>query len=901
MPRLTRLPLISRSAVLAEVDDEIRAHLEERIQQLVAGGMSADEARRVALERFGDIETTRRAMRGSARRHASRLRRRDRLSGLLQDARHTLRQLRRTPGLTSMVIVILGLGIGATAVMFGVVDRLLLRPPAHVSDPGRLGRLYTSHIDEDNPAIDQDEISYLRYTQLRDGARDVADVAAMGSSAVIVGRGTTSRRVPARFVSANFWPVLGVHPALGRFFGADEDRPPDGANVVVLGHAYWRTAFGGDSGVIGSQLDIATRRFTIIGVAPADFQGVTPARVDVWLPVTAIRARDYRMPADWYARNNLWWLELVARLRPDATPLQAEALLSSTFARVNLGGAVDDSTVRARARVAWGPLLAERGPRREESTRVAGWLAAIAGIVLLLACSNVANILLARAVGRRREIAVRIALGVSRSRLFSQLLIEGMMLATAGALIGLAIAFGGGRALWAFLLPTLAPTEQTFDTRVLGFSIVTAILVGVLASLAPALWAARQDIATLLKAGTREASSRRPGLRTILLASQCALSTTLLLGAGFFIRSLQNARSTPLGYDARSLLVVTAEHRDPTPSSGGLAPLYRQFAEQLRAMPGIVNAATTTQIPFWLSGATEIAVPGRDSAFMERLHPIRMNAVGSGYFETMGTRIIRGRALAAGDGPHSQLVVVVSDSMAKALWGREDPIGKCIRIGGRAEPCSIVIGVAENIHQYEVRAEPLLQYWFPESQNQDGRSGANGVMVRTAGDARTLLPSVRRLLQSTAPTSTHISVSSLGDAVDRIVRPWRMGALVLSAFGALGLIIGGMGLYSALAYTVSQRKSELGIRLALGATPPSVMLRVIFDGMRVVLAGIGIGLGAAFIGGRAINGVLLGVTTTDSLVVPLTIGTLLAAALAASAVPAWRASRVDPAESLRAE
>jgi predicted permease len=900
VPRFFRLPLTSRPAVSADVDEEIRVHLEARVSHLVASGLSPDEARRVALQRFGDVETTRRAMRGSAQRYASRLRRRDRLSGIAQDARHTVRQLRRSPGLTAVIVITLGLGIGATAMMFGLVDRLLFRPPAHVRNPESLGRLYTSHLDGENQAIDQDEISYLRYTQLRDGVRPFADVAAMGGTSVNVGRGTAARRVAARFVSGNFWTVLGVTPSFGRFFGPDEDRPPDGSDVVVLGNAYWRTRLGGDSAVVGQQLDIGTRRFTVVGIAPPDFQGVTPARVDVWLPVTTLRARDRNQPADWYAKNNFWWLELVARLRPAATPAQAEAALTATFTRVNLRGNANDATVRKRARVAWGPLLAERGPRREASTPVAAWLAVIAGLVLLLACSNVANLLLARAIRRRREIAVRVALGLSRPRLLAQLLVEGVILATAGSAVGVAIAFAGGRTVGVLLIPSLAPAEQVFNGRVLAFAMAAAVVVGLLASMAPALWAMRQDISTLVKTGSGKGSSRRPGLRTILLAGQCALSTTLLLGAGLFIRSLQNARSIPLGYDAPALLVVTAEQRDPGPMPGGSLALYREFVQRLRGMPGVVNAATTNQIPFSTSSSTEILVPGRDSAFLARLEPIMMNPVGEGYFETMGTRIIRGRALEAQDGAQAQRVIVVSDSMAKALWAGENAIGKCVKVGGRDEPCSVVVGVAENVHQYDVRAEPAIQYWFPESQNQGGNSGARAVMIRTTGDARVMMPALRRTLQSMVPASIYVTVWAVPDAVDRIVRPWRIGAMLLTAFGVLGLIIAGMGLYSALAYSVSQRSAELGIRIALGATPLSVIIRVVLDGMRVVLVGIAAGIIIALAAGRSIDSILLGVTTIDPRVLPATIATLLAAALLASALPAWRASRVDPAEALRA-
>jgi putative ABC transport system permease protein len=901
MPRsFHRLPG-SRAAVSADVDEEIRSHIEQRFRQLVSDGMPPDEAYRVALQRFGDVDATRRAMRTSANRHVSRLRRRDWLGALATDARHTARQLRRAPGLAAVIILTLGLGIGATATMFGIVDRLLLRAPPHIREPERVGRLYTSHIDDASRPIDQDEVSYLRFTQLRDGARGLAEVAAMGTMPVIAGRGGTSRRISAGFVSGNFWTVLGVRPELGRVFGPDEDVPPDGSNVVVLGHAYWKIARGGDTAVIGKVIDLGARRFTVIGVAPPGFHGAGAARIDVWLPVTALRTRETRMAADWHAKNDLWWLALYARLAPEVTPERAEAALTATFARVHMGGQIADSLVRARARVVFGPLLEERGPRQTESTRIATWLAAIAGIVLLLACSNVANLLLVRAIRRRREIAVRLALGVSRARLVSQLLVEGLLLSGGGAVLGVAIATVGSRALWKFVLPGAPAVERVFDGRILGFAIVAAVLAGVLASLAPSLYALRQDVNAMMKSGPRDGSARRLGLRGALLAGQCALSMALLLGAGLFIRSVQHARATPLGFDAQTLIAITAERRDATPLPGGMSAVYRQLAERLRGMPGVMNAATTTQIPFSMSASTSMSVPGVDSAALEALGTIRMNPVGDDYFATMGTRILRGRALMKSDGAGAPRVMVVSDSFARALWPGADALGKCVKVGDGEQPCSIVVGVAENIHQYEVRPEPALQYWFPEAQDQGGNSGAFAVMVRVTGDVRTMIPTLRRALEPLTPRGTYLSVYAIGDVVERVTRPWRLGALVLTAFGVLGLVIAGMGLYSVLAYTVSQRSAELGLRMALGASPGSLLRRVMADGMRVTTVGIIVGLAAALVAGRSINAVLFGVTTVDPVVAPIAVGTLLVAALAASAVPAWRASRVDPAQSLRGD
>jgi predicted permease len=373
----------------------------------------------------------------------------------------------------------------------------------------------------------------------------------------------------------------------------------------------------------------------------------------------------------------------------------------------------------------------------------------------------------------------------------------------------------------------------------------------------------------------------------------------LLVGAGLFVKSLRNAQHVDLGYDADRILTVNVELRGAAAPEGGRAELYRRFAERLRAVPGVSHATTTMAIPFSMSGSTDLDVPGVDS--IGRFGQILLNGVGADYFETVGTRILRGRALGPEDRKGSPLVMVVSDSMARALWPRQEAVGKCVKVGGRDRPCSTVVGVAQNVAQDDVRGERYLQYWFPESQNQGDNGGAFAALARVSGDAEAMAVSIRAALQPSVPGNAYLDVRPLSLAVDRVVRPWRMGATMFGVFGVLGLAIAAMGLYSLLAYAVSQRAQELSVRIALGARAGDVLRLVMSQGLRVTLIGIAAGLAGALVASRWVRELLFGVQATDPVVLTSVVGTLLLAALIASLLPAWRAAAVDPSKALRVE
>jgi putative ABC transport system permease protein len=889
LPRLLR----GRNDIRSDVDDEIAAHLEETTRALIATGLDPDAARAEARRRFGDLATTRRHMTSSALRQHGRLRRRDRLDALAFDLRYSLRQLRRSPGFAASVIVTLGLGIGANAAMFGLLDRLLLRPPVQVREPDQVRRVYL-HIPEDAQETVVTEVSYRRLTELQREAADAIDLAGVVRVPFVAGEAEDAREIRGAIASPNFFPMLGVRPHLGRFMNHGDD----GAQEVVLGFEWWHNAHGSDSTMIGRTIRIGTERFTVVGVAPEGFTGVEISAVDAWLPSLAARAIWTHLGPQWQEEHSFSWLSLVGRLRFGVSPAKAAERIGAAYRRsLEMQGGPDAvGAERSGARLY--PVLLQRGPERNDDTRVAIWSGAVAFVVLLLACTNVANLLLARAVDRQGEVAVRLALGVSRSRLVRQLLMETAILAAAGAAAGLAFAQFTERALRASLLAGTDLADRGLDGRTIAFAVAMAVLACGLSGLGPSWFASRTDLRAMLSSAGR-GIRRSSRFRTALLVTQTALSTVLLIGAGLFVRSLMTAQSTRLGYDADRLLILNLRNRSTEPLPGGTNAVYRQLATRARAVPGVVGAATTMQVPFAISGNTYLAVPGIDS--VERLGQFRLNGVGDGYFETTGTRIIRGRALTDSDRRGTPLVMVVSDSMARTLWPGRDPIGQCVKVGGPTFPCSEVIGVAENVHQYEIRQESSLQYWFPESQEQGNNSGAFGVLVRVDGDPARLAATVRRALLPSLPGTVHLTVRPLGTSVERALRPWRLGATMFTAFGALGLVIATLGLFSALAYAVSQRRREFGVRVALGARSSGIVRMVVGQGLRLSAIGIAIGVAIAFAAGGRLAPLLLGVGPRDPFI---TLGVALAlgvTATVAGLIPAWRASRVDPADALRSD
>jgi predicted permease len=540
-------------------------------------------------------------------------------------------------------------------------------------------------------------------------------------------------------------------------------------------------------------------------------------------------------------------------------------------------------------------VLSERGPNESSFAKVATWVSGVALIVLLIACANVANLLLARALRRRREIAVRLALGVSRARLLSQLFTESVLLALLGGFAGVVVADWGGAVLRAQFLAKASEVSVMSDTRTLLFGGVAALCAGLLTGLAPAL-TQHADVAGELKAGAREGTFQRSRVRIALLVLQGALSVVLLVGAGLFVRSLRHVRVIPLGYDVDPVLLVDLNLRGMQLDSARNVALRRELLETAQAIPGVEHASRQLTVPFWFTWDLDLHVAGIDS--VGRLGEFYLNAVTPEYFATAGTRILRGRGIEAQDGEHAPRAMVVSQAMAKALWPGRDPIGQCVKVGADTAPCSYVVGIAENIRSQQLGDDPGLFYYLSTAQWHPEQGG---LFIRTRGDAARSAETIRRALQRVMPGAAYVTVTPLREILGEQTRSWQLGATMFLAFGALALALAAIGLYSVMAYTVSQRTQEMGVRATLGAQQRDLVRLVLNEGLRVGVVGIVIGVVIALAAGQWVGPLLFQESPHDPLVFGFVAVVLLGTTVLASFVPSRRAARVDPMVALRYE
>ena len=813
---------------------------------------------------------------------------------LLADLRYALRTLARSPGLTLAAVLTLGLGIGANTAMFGVVDRLFFRAPAHVVDPDRVVRIYVTTTMPPFGTNTMPIGAYPRYADFRDHARSFVSVAAYGSRGLSLGVGPTAEGVAVRMVTASFFSLLGARPDLGRFFSTDEDSLGHAAHVAVLSREFWTRRYGADRGVLGQRLRLGRSVYTIIGVAPRGFSGIDLEQPDLWLPLTAA-APEVNGPDALTNPSHFWLRGVVARLHPGVNGVQAAAeataIYRSRFVQVG------DST----GTVSLGSVHEALGPVAGNDVKLSVWLAVTCTIVLLIACANVANLLLARAVQRKREVAVRRALGASRWRLVRQLLSESAVVAALGGAAGLIVTLWLGPVLSSSLFPDSTVTPS-LDARVLIFNSVAVLATALLAGLAPAYHASAADLGSALKAGEREGVVQRSSVRTGLLVSQVGLTVVLLAGAGLFVSSLWRVKGLRLGFDADRLIVAAVDLRPLGYQRPAINALYEQMRDRVIALPGVSGASLAVSDPFRNLFAVELHVPGMDSLPGTPSGGPYIAAVTPDYFRTMGTSVRRGRGFGPGDIAGSQRVAAVNETMARLYWPDSDPIGKCLRIGAGAAPCTEVVGVVEDTRPGRVTEGGVVQYFIPLAQADSVvRWPVTALLVRTEGPPERLVGSVRREVQATSAELPYPTIDPMPELFAWQLRPWRLGAVLLTLFGLLGLALAAIGLYGVLSYVVSQRTQEMGIRIALGAGRREILELVMGQALRVTAWGVVLGVAGALGAGRAIASLLYGVTPHDPLVLSLVIVILGAVAAVASYLPARRATKVDPMVALRYE
>ena len=905
MKREIRIPGIRRvlriswsaSAVGRDVEDEIRFHLDARTEELIRLGVPEREARDRAYLEYGDVEQSRRELARLDRRRVGTEHREDLVMSFADDLRYAARSLARRPTLLLVTTITLSIGIAANAIMFGVVDQLLLRAPAHVAAADRLTRIYYRDVDGAEVSINP-VTTYPVLTALRANAPAFSDLAAYGfPGEYSLGRGREAQNVSVQLVSGNYFRLLGVRPVLGRGLTDDDDLVPDGQPVAIVSDGLWRRQFGGDSSAIGRTLLLQGKTFTVVGVAPRGFAGIDRQKVDVWLPISAFG--NEMLGPGWHNTTNNWWAQIIGRVRPNIVP--AVAAEQATAAYRGLIRQWKESFRDSTSAVVLSSIIGTRTPNGlSREGKVSLWLMGVSGIVLLIACANVANLLIARTVERRREIAVRMALGVSRARLVRMLLTEAALLALLGSVAALLIAHGASRVVQDILLPNIVWSESVLDARVFAFTLGVTVLCMLLAGVAPAVQGMGTKVSEALKASSQQVAGGRGRMRFTLLLAQAALSVILLVGAGLTVRSLRNVASREVGLDRDRVLRVTMPLARFGFDTAQIEEIYRRGVERLRAVPGVTNVAVARlTTPMGGAHANGFSVPGAERLQLPGGGPYN-SKVTSGFFATVGATIIHGRDFTPAEERGPARVLIVNEALANAYWPNTSAIGQCAKFG-QDSVCSEIIGVVRNVLLFRMINDDRAIVYAPPTH--PGITGARpgAMLVRVSRDPAVIIPTVRRELQALAPTMPFVQVKPYSELVDPQLQPWRLSATMFTLFGVIALIIAAVGLYSVMAYWVSQRTHEIGVRMALGAQRSDVVRLVAVQSSRAVVAGLVLGGVAAVFASRWITDMLYETSPYDPAVYGAAALVLSLAAIVASIVPARRSTAVDPAQAIRTE
>ena len=808
----------------------------------------------------------------------------------MNDLRYALRTLARSPRFALAVVLSLALGIGTDVTMLGLVDSLLFRPPAHVRDVDRL--------------VDIRVRTYPDYVDLRDQTRSFSGVAGWWAPPRPYAITDADRVVTVQqmLASASLFPVLGVQPALGRFYTSAEDRP-GGPHLAVLGYGLWRRQFAGARDVLGRTLHVAGSLYTIIGVAPEGFTGVALTDVDLFLPITttkfdagpaALTSRDYS------------WVRVVARLAPGVTIPQAQAEAKVVYQRGNPSAAA--SPVPSWQIAMLGGQPADVHPvmqlRRELATGsipITLWLLGVATAVLLIACANVGGLMLARGVHNRREIAVRAALGASRVQLFGELFLESGMLALAGGVLGFVASRWADGLIRRFILTDLAVVASPLDVRLVALAVGVTTVTALASGVWPATRAVRGSLIGEIANAARSVSIPHARARRLLLVAQLALAMVLVVGAALFTTSLRNARALDIGMSLDSVLVSDLDLAGAGYTPERAHALIDPITDRLLAIPGVrsVGLSDAGMRPGFITYG--YSVPGRDSLPHVAKY---FSAVTAGFFETLGTPIVLGRSFSRAD--RSAPVIIVNAGFARRYWPGGDPVGQCVKVGRPTSPCLQVIGVSHDRHTAPGDTTTLYEAFVPlGSPGEPGELAKlyplTSVALRVDGNPTRVEREAQRVLQEILPDAPSIRVRPAVSLFDRALRAWRLGASLFTVFGAIAVTLALFGVYSVLAYLIAQRGRELAIRIAVGATATHVSRLVFGETVRVTIVGLAFGVVAAAVLARGVRAFLFGVSPLDPAVYAGAAIGLTVASLGATLLPLRRAVAIDPTVALRSE
>ena len=826
---------------------------------------------------------------------------RDWLDSVSQDVRYALRGLRREPAFTGFAITTLALGIGANAAMFGVVDRLLVRGPDHVTDPDRMVR-FTATVTRPNFGdFTSAALGYVVYDNFRKSGSSLFDGFAVYTSdgSFTLGRGRESRQIRGGAASADFFSLLGVRPARGRFFLPDEDDTSNPQPVVVLGDALWRSQFNADPAILGKTLYINGDLLTVVGVAPPGFTGVQLNRVDAWIPMSlGSKGTTDNWPRAWNAQ----WLYVVGRMKPGIS-LQAATTEATRIHQLAYDG--PPTRLIAKGRINATPIRFTREGKEPTEISVARWLVGVTVVVLLIACSNVANLLLSRAIRRRGEVGVRMALGAGRKRLARLFVTESLVIAALGGAAALAVATGISMLIRNVLLTNVEWTSSPVSMRVLLVALIVTFIVGLLVGLAPAAHATRVSVYSAIQRGRAQGRRWRAGSWPTVL--QATLTACLLIGAGLFVRSLHQARTVPLGFESERILVADiafAGLRDDTyelyvASRARRNEAWRRALAAVQTEPELDKAALAVGSPFGNGFSIDLYIPGFDSIPRLGGGGPYISAVTSDYFETVGTRLIRGRTFRATEGPGTEHVTVVNETMARTLWPQQDALTKCMHIGADTMPCARVVGIVEDARRYNLREDPAMQYYIP--LGQESGFGGTVLMMRPKSTPNAFAPIAARAIYDVGAIVDRVQTWPIREKIDPLLRPWKLGATIFTMGGLLALVVAVLGLYSVMSYSVAQRTHEMGVRIALGARAQSIVSMIVRQGVVLATLGVAAGVVVAILAGSRLQSLLFNTSPRDFTIIGSSALVLIVSAAAASFWPALRAGRVDPIRALKSD
>jgi len=813
------------------------------------------------------------------------------MNRLLQDIRYGARRLLKRRGFTLIAVLTLALGIGANTTIFSVVNSVLLRPLPY-RDSERLVMVWQTFLKKGWPQV---PVTTLDFADIKAQSRSFDEMATAfldKEDYSLTGAGD-AEQVSGMAISANMFDLLGARPALGRNFLGDEDTVGHD-RVVVISHGLWQRKFGGEPQVIGKTINLDSQLYTIIGVMPAGFEFPPPvsrgmlnvsASRDLWVPLVITRPnRDSHS------------LAVIARLKPEVTVAQADAEIATIARQLEQQYPATNSDT--------GTSLSSLHEQVVQNVRPALWLLfGAVGFVLLIACANIASLLLTRATAQRREMAVRAALGANRSDLLRQLLVETLLLALAGGGLGLLAALWGIdllRALNPGKLPRLA--EVAVDFRVFAFTALMSLLTGLLFGLAPALHASRVNLSECLKLNARGLAGAASGrLRSLLVISEVALALVLLAGAGLLIRSFNHLMNVDPGFSPHNLL--TAGIRLPGlryANDEQVAAFNQQLVERVAQLPGVVSVGTVNSLPITgFQAATGIYIEGRPAATsISELPLVNQRVVSPGYFQTMGIRLIKGRVFTDLDRRDTMRVVLINETLAERYFAGEEAIGKRIKIDSQEAPWSQIVGVVGDVRHAGLTQQIEPETYVPYTQDS---WGVMALVVRTTNDPASLAAAVRAQVWTIDKEQPVFSVKTMDEILATSLAAERFNLILLGSFAAIALLMATMGIYGVSAYTVSQRTQEIGIRMALGAQPGNVLKLILYWAMRLILIGVACGLAAAFALTRLMESLLFGTSATDPATFAMVSLLLAGVALGACFVPARRATRVDPLVALRYE